>query len=130
MGRIEDFVRTAFPNADLGIPIAEYDLINNFDNVVSGRVYHHFHENLVIKGHLTNGELISYIKDAFEHRKVPTVRYVLKGVRSKQRIINVFYRYYKDESGTNHGKQKEYAALLGDYFQGYNTNNVSTNFSK
>jgi hypothetical protein len=42
----------------------------------------------------------------------------------------VFYTYYKDLAGKPYGKQKKYAALLGNYFEGYNTETVSSNFSK
>jgi len=54
----------------------------------------------------------------------------LKNTTTKQKAITIFYGYYKDIAGKPHGKQKQYAALLGDYFEGYKTENVSSNFNK
>ena len=44
--------------------------------------------------------------------------------------MQVFYNYYKNIAGKPYKKQSQYAALLGDYFEGFNTQNVSTNFNK
>jgi hypothetical protein len=44
--------------------------------------------------------------------------------------MKVFYEYYKNVAGKPHKKQSQYAAILGDYFEGFNTQNVSTNFNK
>ncbi len=44
--------------------------------------------------------------------------------------MSTFYRYYKDVASKPHRKQKQYAALLGDYFKGFSTENVSTNFNQ
>jgi hypothetical protein len=42
----------------------------------------------------------------------------------------VFYVYYKDISGKKHESQKEYVALLGDYFEGYKNNVIQTNWAR
>jgi hypothetical protein len=103
---------------------------NNFDNVSSIKVDEHFKKGLVDKHHLTEQELNEYLKAAFELKTIPGTLFRIKDARTKAAIINVFYKYYKDVAGQPYGKQPQYAALLGDYFEGYNTALVSSNFSK
>jgi len=106
------------------------DFKNNFDNVDSLTVYKHFKIGLVDKQHLTEDELNNYFKVAFELKKRPEMRFLLKNVRKKKAILAVFYEYYKDIAGKPHKKQKEYASLLGEYFTGFKTETLITNFSK
>lgn len=103
---------------------------NNFDKVKPPEIYNHFKAGLVDKGYLTEQELVEYLKAAFELKIIPETLFKFKDAPTKQKITNVFYQYFKNIAGTPHGKQKQYAALLGDYFEGYKTNNVSTNFNK
>jgi len=93
-------------------------------------IYNHFKIGLVDKKYLTDQELIDYLKVAFEHKSPPKIRFKIINAKKKQSVIHVFYEYYKNIACSPHGKQKEYAALLGEYFEGYNTNNVSSNFNK
>ncbi len=103
---------------------------NNFDGKTIVEIYNHFKIGLVDKKYLTDQELIDYLKVAFEHKSPPKIRFKIINAKKKQSVIHVFYEYYKNIACSPHGKQKEYAALLGEYFEGYNTNNVSSNFNK
>jgi hypothetical protein len=103
---------------------------NTFDTTEVSAIYKHFKTGLVEKKYLTETELDTYLKAAFEIRIPPEQRFKIKDAPKKAAIEAVFYTYYKNVAGKPHGKQKVYAALLGDYFEGYNTKSVSTNFSK
>lgn len=103
---------------------------NNFDNIKPTEIYKHFKAGLVEKGYLTEQEINEYLKAAFELKTIPETLFKIKDAPNKTAIEAVFYRYYKNVAGKMHGKQKKYAALLGDYFEGYKTTTVSSNFSK
>jgi hypothetical protein len=103
---------------------------NNFDKITPNEIYKHFKAGLVEKGYLTEQELNEYLQTAFELKKIPETLFKIKDAPNKAAIEAVFYKYYKNVAGKIHGKQKQYAALLGDYFEGYKTTTVSSNFSK
>ena len=103
---------------------------NNFDNIKPTEIYKHFKAGLVEKGYLTEQELNEYLKAAFELKTKPETLFKLKHTRTKQNIYTVFYVYYKDVSQKKHNRQKEYAALLGDFFEGYNTEIIKTNWAR
>ncbi|MEJ7737439.1 MAG: hypothetical protein WKF97_08435 [Chitinophagaceae bacterium] len=103
---------------------------NNFDSVKIDKVYDHFSKHLVEKNYLTEAELTAYLKQALELKEPPKDRFSFKLVPTKAKIYKVFYRYFKDIAGKPYRRQREYAALLGDYFEGYDTDTVSTNWSK
>jgi len=105
-------------------------ITNKFDNLNIKEVYEHFEKGLVAKKYLTEQELLKYLKAAFELETVPENLFKIKGAPTKKKIHEVFYTFYKDVAGKQPGKQKKYAALLGNYFEGYNTETVSSNFSK
>jgi hypothetical protein len=103
---------------------------NNFDYIKPTEIYKHFKAGLVEKGYLTIQELNEYLKAAFELKTIPETLFKIKDAPNKAAIEAVFYRYYKNVAGKIHGKQNQYAALLGNYFEGYKTTTVSSNFSK
>jgi hypothetical protein len=103
---------------------------NEFDQVKPAEIYNHFKAGLVDKGHLSEQDLVKYLKAAFELETIPETLFKIKDTLTKQKISSVFYKYFKNIAGTPHGRQKQYAALLGDYFEGYDTKNVSSNFNK
>lgn len=103
---------------------------NNFDNISPVEIHKHFKAGLVEKGYLTEQELNEYLKAAFELKKKPETLFKFKYTPTKQKIYTVFYVYYKDISQKKHDKQKEYAALLGDYFEGYKTETIQTNWAR
>jgi hypothetical protein len=102
---------------------------NNFDKVEPSVVFKHFYNGLVKTKCLDTKSLNEYLKLVFEDAD-KRQKFKLKDTGKKQKVINVFYKYYKDVSLNIHGKQRRYAELLGEYFEGYNTNDVYTNFSK
>lgn len=106
------------------------NIINNFDNIPIIDVYNHFYNSFVKAKHLTESELIAYLRCAFDEQKRPEQLLKLHNPPTKQKVMKVFYDYYKNVAGKPHGKQKKYAALLGNYFEGYTTDSVSTNFNK
>lgn len=103
---------------------------NNFDKIAPTEIYKHFKIGLVEPGYLTEQVLDEYLKAAFELKTIPETLFKIKDAPNKATIEAVFYNYYKNIAGKIHGKQKQYAALLGDYFEGYKTITVSSNFSK
>jgi hypothetical protein len=104
--------------------------INNFDKIEPTEIYNHFKAGLVDKGYLTNQELNEYLRAAFELKTIPEILFKIKDAPNKAAIEAVFYKYYKNVAGKIHGKQAQYAALLGNYFEGYKTTTISSNFSK
>jgi len=106
------------------------EIQNNFDNVNINDVYKHFKAGLVDKKHLTEQELTQYLKVAFELKTIPETSFNIINTTTKQKVMRVFYNYYKNVAGKPHGKKDNYAALLGNYFEGYKTENVSSNFNK
>ena len=103
---------------------------NNFDNNTPVEIYKHFKAGLVEKGYLTEQELNEYLKAAFELKTIPKILFKLTHTPTKQKIYTVFYVYYKDISQKKHDRQKEYAALLGNYFEGYKTEIIKTNWAR
>lgn len=103
---------------------------NNFDNIKPTEIYKHFKAGLVEKGYLTEQELNEYLKAAFELKTKPETLFKLTHTPTKQKIYTVFYVYYKDISQKKHERQKEYAALLGDFFEGYKTKIIQTNWAR
>ena len=103
---------------------------NNFDNVITGKIYLHFKNGLVDSKMLNEIELNDYLKAAFENNTPPKSLFNIKNAPSKDKVMKVFYLYFTNVAGKPHGKAKAYAGLLGNYFQGYKTDTVSSNFSK
>ena len=110
--------------------IGSFEFTNNFDRIETKDVYDHFTTGLVNSKMLTEKELENFLIAAFQNQTIPAKLFKLKGGVTKGSIVKVFYQYYRDIAGKTHGKQKEYAGLLGDYFQGYQTSTISSNFSK
>ena len=103
---------------------------NNFDDNSPTEIYNHFKSGLVDKGYLTEQELNDYLRLAFELKEKPMVLFKLKHTPTKQKIYTIFYEYYKVISQKKHNRQKEYVALLGDYFKGYTNSVISSNWAK
>jgi len=107
-----------------------FNFENNFDNVNQEKVYQYFSTELVNSNYLSEEELRDYLKTAFEKRETPKSKFSFRNIPSKDKVMKVFYSFYKDIAGKPHGRQKDYAGLLGEYFQGFKTSTISTNFSK
>lgn|GEM_PF-3553397 len=128
---IQKITETTLPIETKSVePLTLNDLKNNFDNVEISEVYNHFYNAFVKSRHFTERELLEYVYCAFDKMKVPDTLFILKNTPTKHKVMKVFYSYYKDVAGKPYGKQKRYAALLGEYFNGYTTEAVSTNFNK
>ncbi len=109
----------------------EFRFQNNFDGVESQKVLEYFQENLVTKhNYITMEKLHEFIKLAFEVNEIPENKIGINNLINKQIIIRIFYKYYKEIALKPSGEQKKYARLLGEYFIGFKTDNVSTNFTK
>lgn len=108
----------------------ELSFENKFDSVEPMDVFLHFKSFLVDKGYLSELELKKYLKAAFEVRNPPKKLFKIKDAITKKSVTKVFYLYFKNVAGKPHGRQKDYAALLGNYFEGYSTELIITNFSR
>jgi hypothetical protein len=107
----------------------ESTFVNNFDHVQPNKVREHF-QKLVEWKELTEEELNSFLKQAFEERKLKGARFTLKRIKTTKNITSVFYDYYNRIAQRPHGKKIKYVELLGEYFEGFKTNTLKTNFSK
>lgn len=108
----------------------QFTFENNFDFVDSNEVYSYFSEKLVNKRMLNESELQEYLIQAFQECTPPKKLFRLKNIRTKQKIYNVFYLYFKDNAQKPHGRQSEYVDLLGKYFKGFNSDTIASNWSK
>ena len=113
-----------------GVEQNKVNFTNNFDAVDENEIYRYFYDKLVKKKMLTEAELNKFLKSAFQEKTPPKKRFKLKNVPTKGKVISIFYKYFKDEAQRPHGKQEQYASLLGEYFEGYKTSTIKTNFSK
>ena len=117
-------------NSKPEIQASEKEIKNNFDDLKIEIVIEHFKNGLVEANYLNEADLLKFIQLAFEKKEIPRIKFHFKNVRTVGRIRKVFYLYYKEKAGHPHGEKLKYAALLGDYFEGYNTKTVITNFHK
>ena len=113
-----------------GIEQNKVNFTNNFDAADEDEIHRYFYDKLVKKKMLTQAELNEFLISAFQENTPPKKRFKLKNVLTKRKVISIFYKYFKDEAQRPHGKQEQYASLLGEYFEGYKTSTIKTNFSK
>ena len=113
-----------------GIEQNKVNFTNNFDAADEDEIYRYFYDKLVKKKMLTQAELNEFLISAFQENTPPKKRFKLKNVLTKGKVISIFYEYFKEIAQRPHGKQEQYASLLGEYFEGYKTSTVKTNFSK
>ncbi|EKT3963759.1 hypothetical protein AAIP55_001312 [Flavobacterium psychrophilum] len=105
---------------------------NNFDHVPPKKVYDYFKKELVDTGYLSLEDLEKYLIVAFQDKTVPAERFTITYNRSSTptKIKKIFYKYYEKIAQDKHGKMKYYCGLLGEYFNGFNTDKISRNFNK
>lgn len=104
---------------------------NKFNELEESLVEEYFKKELVAKGYLSPSELQKFLKFAFELKEPPDQKFqFVQALCSKGEIHDIFYRFYNDTSNRPSKKQGLYAALLGDYFVGYKTPSVKSNFSR
>ena len=107
----------------------QFKFINNFDEVDSSVVYDYFKNSLVKNGFLSNDDLEKYLLVAFQNKELPKKRFVFLK-QDISGITNIFYIYYKEVVEKRHGKQSNYAELLGNYFEGFQSDKVVNNFAR
>ena len=103
---------------------------NNIDNVPESKVIEYFTKNLVDKKYLSKEALESYLKQAFELKTPPAEKFSFENLPTQRKIIKVFYDYFKTTAGKPSGQKIKYVKLLGEYFNGFNTSKIESNFSK
>ena len=103
---------------------------NKFDRVKESEIIAYFTENLVDKKYITDEVLNKYLKQAFELKTPPTQRFSFEKLITQAKIRKVFYEYFKITAGKPNGQKREYVKLLGEYFNGFDTEKLMTNFSK
>jgi hypothetical protein len=113
-----------------GVEQNKVNFTNNFDTVDENEIYRYFYDKLVKKKMLTEAELNEFLISAFQENTPPKKRFKFKKPPTKQKVTRIFYGYFTDTAQRPHGKQGQYASLLGEYFEGYKTSTVKTNFSK
>ncbi|MDO5979184.1 hypothetical protein [Flavivirga spongiicola] len=110
--------------------INNLQFINNFNDLNENKVYSYFYKKLVDKKYLTQESLELYLKLAFEELEYPSSRFRFSEKAKSKNIKKIFYNFYKVESSKPHGEQEKYVKILGEYFEGYSTDALKTNFSK
>ncbi|WNH10497.1 hypothetical protein [Thalassobellus suaedae] len=105
----------------------EFKFSNNFDQIEATKVYECFYK-LVERGYLLKEDLESYLILAFQDKTQPKEKFTFSN-KHIGNITAIFYKYYT-EVDSPHGKQKQYAELLGEYFKGFTTQRVINNFAK
>jgi len=103
---------------------------NNFDHVTEKGVYDYFALHLVKSKHLTKKGLEEYLILAFQNKKLPKQKISLLNKNTNKEIIKIFYNYFNIQAGHPYGKQFDYVKLLGNYFMGFDSDKLKTNFSK
>lgn len=108
----------------------ELSFENNFDHISTDEVYSFFKKELVEKNYLSEEDLHRFLTSAFHKCKPPKKRFKINGSPTRKKIRSVFYKFYEEVASKPYGQQRRYAELLGEYFEGYKTKNVQSNFSK
>lgn len=110
----------------------EFEFKNNFDHVPPKKVCDYFKRELVDTGYLSLEDLETYLIVAFQDKTVPAERFTITYNKSPTptKIKKIFYKYYEEIAQDKHGKMKYYCGLLGEYFNGFNTDKISRNFNK
>jgi hypothetical protein len=122
---IENFITNE--NEDL-VKHDNFKFENNFDKVEPNKVYNYFFKKLVEKKYLSNEDLEKYLVLAFQDKKLPKEKFTFSNLQI-EKIRTIFYTYFKDIAINTHGRNKEYAELLGEYFNGFTTQKVRNNFA-
>ena len=80
--------------------------------------------------YLTENQLDSYLKLAFEELSIPGIKFKFSESPNKKTIQKVFYKFYKEKSKNTYKQKLKYVELLSNYFEGFNTSSLESNFSK
>ncbi len=110
--------------------VVAFKFVNKFDQVDSEKVYFHFYTHLVATKMLTDEELKQFLTDAFVYCRPPESKLTLKGTSIKLKAIKAFRDYYTILVGVRRGNKPKYVDLLANYFSGFPSTTVMTNFTK
>ncbi|MCG2419988.1 hypothetical protein K8089_13240 [Aequorivita sp. F47161] len=125
------FIKKITPKLkDLPPSQPDFTFINNFDQVEANKVYEYFFDKLVKTKYIDETTLQDYLISAFQEKQKPNRRITIHNKSTNKKVQEVFYNYYKDIAGKPYGKQQNYVELLGNYFIGFDTKKLITNFSK
>ena len=109
--------------------VGKPSFVNEFDNIQESKIIEYFTKNLVDKKYISVEVLNNYLKQAFELKTPPKQKYSFENINTKENIVSIFYKYYKETATKPHGKQQMYLDLLKIYFNGFEKINIR-NFSK
>jgi len=127
--KLIDFIKDFEIQKTLPPDQPNFTFTNNFDKAEPpSKVYEYFNNTLVSKGYLSEEDLKSYLISAFQNETPPKEKITFSD-RHIGNITSIFYKYYAD-ADNKHGKQEDYAELLGEYFKGFSTQKVMNNFAK
>lgn len=104
--------------------------VNNLDSTPEEIVNDYFYKSLVAKNYLSNEELDIYLKQAFDDKTLSGPKFSFTNEPARKVMIKIFYLYYKDIAGKPYGRINDYIRLLGDYFVGFDSQKLRTNFSR
>lgn len=107
-----------------------FTFVNNFDQLEPNKIYEYFFNSLVKTNYIDERALQGYLITAFQNKQKPQQRITIINKPSNKKILPIFYNYYNDIAGKPYGRQLDYVKLLGDYFVGFDTEKLKTNFSK
>jgi len=111
-------------------PSVSFEFENKFDHVDKNDVYCYFKEALFNSNMLSEEDLNTFLKNAFQDKKNPNSKFTLnKKHRTNEYIIGIFHKYYKDFAGSPRGTVKtKYIELLTNYFNDFDFGKVANNF--
>ena len=107
-----------------------FNFTNNFDNIEETKVLEYFESKLVVPKFIDKNTLHEFLLIAFDKNELPKKQFSFNKLNTKKQIIKIFYDYYNIIAGKPHGKQIKYVELLGNYFEGFDTKSIKTNFNK
>ena len=111
--------------------LADFSFTNNFDNIPEDTIMFFFYQKLVVESkYITVDTFKLFLKNAFEKNIPPKNKLQIICPNERKKVRMVFYKYYTDIAQKPPRKQLEYVKLLGEYFEGFNTESLRTNFSK
>jgi len=99
---------------------------NRFNSLPAEVVRDHF-KILVDKKYLDGDQLAKFFISAFQEMKPPKKKFTFANIKAREKISRLFFDFYV-LSGRPYGQKRKYAALLGEYFTGFNTNTIYKNF--
>ncbi len=110
----------------------QFEFINNFDHVLEEKIYKYFHEKLVKGKFINEDTLHTYLELAFEKQTAPAEMFdfLRNQTKTTSKVRKIFYKYWNELAGHQHGTKDRYVKLYTNYFNGFKFESEKTNFSK